>query len=182
MLTLLSSLILSGIFCTSAFAAVITPSRTEISDTIKNGTANAIPFFSNRQRTLSSLANFPACSALLRSLRSFSFFRSLQSFHIQTADAKLPSLSRLGHPLFPLMKKAVHFRELLFSKTGNDLFSQAVSRQVSSALKSLTSVFGMGTGGSSSPLSPDFILSFLSTQTMKNLSSLTSLRLSPSLG
>ena len=52
-------------------------------------------------------------------------------------------------------KKAAHFRELLFYKTGNDLFSQAVSRQVSSALKSLTSVFGMGTGGSSSPSSPD---------------------------
>ena len=36
MLTLLSSLILSGIFCTSAFAAVITPSRTEI--TVPKGT------------------------------------------------------------------------------------------------------------------------------------------------
>ena len=44
---------------------------------------------------------------------------------------------------------------LLFSKTGNVLFSQAASRQVSSALGSLTSVFEMGTGGSSPPLSPD---------------------------
>ena len=79
-------------------------------------------------------------------------------------------------------KKQSTFVNCFSLKTGNDLFSQAVSRQVSSALKSLTSVFGMGTGGSSSPLSPDFILSFLSTQTMKNLSSLTSLRLSPSLG
>ena len=32
---------------------------------------------------------------------------------------------------------------------GEDLFSRAVSSQVSSALMSLTSVFGMGTGGSS---------------------------------
>ena len=79
-------------------------------------------------------------------------------------------------------KKQSTFVNCFSLKTGNDLFSQAVSRQVSSALKSLTAVFGMGTGGSSSPLSPDFILSFLSTQTMKNLSSPTSLRLSPSLG
>ena len=39
--------------------------------------------------------------------------------------------------------------------SGNFLLSQAVSRQVSSTLRSLTSVFGMGTGGSSLPLSPD---------------------------
>ena len=37
---------------------------------------------------------------------------------------------------------------------GNDLISQAVTHQVSSALKSLTAVFGMGTGGPSSLLSP----------------------------
>ena len=43
------------------------------------------------------------------------------------------------------------------TKTGNVLFSQAASRQVSSALGSLTSVFEMGTGGSSPPLSPDHI-------------------------
>ena len=43
-------------------------------------------------------------------------------------------------------------------KTGNDLLSQAASRQVSSALESLTSVFGMGTGVSSPLLSPDLSL------------------------
>ena len=42
-------------------------------------------------------------------------------------------------------------------KTGNVLLSQAASHQVSSALKSLTSVFEMGTGVASSLLSPDFI-------------------------
>ena len=41
-------------------------------------------------------------------------------------------------------------------KTGDVLISQGVAPQVSSALKSLTSVFGMGTGVSSSLLSPDF--------------------------
>ena len=65
-------------------------------------------------------------------------------------------------PDFPLEKsdlclqsEASCLHSLLFTKTGNVLFSRAVSRQVSSALKSLTSVFEMGTGGSSSPLSPD---------------------------
>ena len=41
-------------------------------------------------------------------------------------------------------------------KTGNVLLSQAASHQVSSALKSLTSVFEMGTGVASPLLSPDF--------------------------
>ena len=46
-----------------------------------------------------------------------------------------------------------------YPKTGNDLLSQAASRQVSSALQSLTSVFEMGTGVSSALLSPDLVLS-----------------------
>ena len=41
-----------------------------------------------------------------------------------------------------------------FLKTGNVLLSQAASHQVSSALRSLTSVFEMGTGVTSSLLSP----------------------------
>ena len=40
--------------------------------------------------------------------------------------------------------------------SGNVLLSRVVSNQVPSALKGLTSVFGMGTGGSLSPLSPEF--------------------------
>ena len=40
--------------------------------------------------------------------------------------------------------------------SGNSLLSRAVSHQVSSTLKTLTSVFGMGTGVSSSLSSPDF--------------------------
>ena len=39
-------------------------------------------------------------------------------------------------------------------KSGDDLSSRSVSRQVLSAQESLTSVFGMGTGGSFLPLSP----------------------------
>ena len=45
-----------------------------------------------------------------------------------------------------------------FLKTGNVLLSQAASHQVSSALRSLTTVFEMGTGVTSSLLSPDFLL------------------------
>ena len=46
--------------------------------------------------------------------------------------------------------------ELFSLESGNVLLSRPVSRQVPSALKGLTSVFGMGTGGSLSPLSPEF--------------------------
>ena len=45
-----------------------------------------------------------------------------------------------------------------FYKTGNVLLSQAVARQVSSALRSLTAVFEMGTGVPSPLLSPDLSL------------------------
>ena len=43
-----------------------------------------------------------------------------------------------------------------FVGSGSVLLSRAVSSQVPSALKGLTSVFGMGTGGSPSPLPPEY--------------------------
>ena len=46
---------------------------------------------------------------------------------------------------------------LFYLKSGNDLSSRSVSRQVLSARVSLTSVFGMGTGGSLLPLSPEWL-------------------------
>ena len=49
-----------------------------------------------------------------------------------------------------------------FLGTGVDLSSQAVSRQVLSTRMSLTSVFGMGTGGTSSSLTPAIYLKHLS--------------------
>ena len=42
-------------------------------------------------------------------------------------------------------------------ESGGDLLSRAVSSQVPSALKGLTSVFGMGTGGTPSPLPPEIL-------------------------
>ena len=41
-------------------------------------------------------------------------------------------------------------------ESGSDLLSRAVTSQVPSTHKGLTSVFGMGTGGSPSPLPPEF--------------------------
>ena len=42
-------------------------------------------------------------------------------------------------------------------ESGSDLLSRAVTSQVPSAHKGLTSVFGMGTGGSPSPLPPEML-------------------------
>ena len=47
--------------------------------------------------------------------------------------------------LFIYKQKADTIKYLLF-QTGNDLLSRAASRQVSSAQRSLTTVFEMGTG------------------------------------
>ena len=62
-------------------------------------------------------------------------------------------------------KSPRHRLRLFFVESGNVLLSQVVSNQVPSALKGLTSVFGMGTGGSLSPLSPEncegFVQSFV---------------------
>ena len=47
--------------------------------------------------------------------------------------------------------------QLLYMESGSDLSSRAVSSQVLSALKGLTSVFGMGTGGTPSSLPPEIV-------------------------
>ena len=49
---------------------------------------------------------------------------------------------------------------ITFMESGDVLLSRAVSSQVPSALRGLTSVFGMGTGGSLSPLSPEIEFAF----------------------
>ena len=50
---------------------------------------------------------------------------------------------------------------MLYLESGDDLLSRAVSSQVPSALRGLTSVFGMGTGGTLSPLSPEIEFVFI---------------------
>ena len=51
------------------------------------------------------------------------------------------------------------FRALDAQNPGDDLFSRKAALSVSSALESLTSVFGMGTGMASPPVSPGFLAS-----------------------
>ena len=48
----------------------------------------------------------------------------------------------------------------LYLESGGDLLSRAVTSQVPSALKGLTSVFGMGTGGTPSLLPPEMVSYF----------------------
>ena len=53
--------------------------------------------------------------------------------------------------------------ELMFIgliESGDDLSSQAVASQVLSTREGLTSVFGMGTGGTPQPLSPENVFLF----------------------
>ena len=64
--------------------------------------------------------------------------------------------------------------------SGNVLLSRAVSSQVPSALKGLTSVFGMGTGGTPSPSSPETVNFFFPhTLTTAQLFDLNFLAFSP---
>ena len=78
----------------------------------------------------------------------------------------LPSLVPLPNSSLPLSlrpkttkkEKLEDFSsKLLYLDSGNVLLSRAVSSQVPSALKGLTSVFGMGTGGTPSPSSPEIV-------------------------
>ena len=64
------------------------------------------------------------------------------------------------------MNKKEHLFWDALLESGGDLSSRAVSSQVLSALKGLTSVFGMGTGGTPSPLPPE-IISFLGAEVVK---------------
>ena len=71
--------------------------------------------------------------------------------HAQS-DHDLSSLALQFVWTFP-QKKAPDSGAFFYGRTGDDLLSHTVTRAVSSALESLTSVFGMGTGGTS-PLVP----------------------------
>ena len=54
-------------------------------------------------------------------------------------------------------------------KFGNDLLSHTVTHAVPSALKSLTAVFGMGTGGPSSLWSPKKMCAIISSASIELL-------------
>ena len=61
----------------------------------------------------------------------------------------------------PIMKNSAFQRSYL--ESGDDLLSRAVTSQVPSALKGLTSVFGMGTGVTPSSLSPEMVSCFVTS-------------------
>ena len=65
--------------------------------------------------------------------------------------------------------KNVRLHTFHFSCVGAALFSRAASSQVFSALMSLTSVFGMGTGGPSPPLAPTSVLRLLTDAIYKTV-------------
>ena len=54
-------------------------------------------------------------------------------------------------------KKRTAFQQSFFVKSGNVLLSRVVSNRVPSTMRSLTTVFGMGTGGSFSLLPPEWL-------------------------
>jgi hypothetical protein len=65
-----------------------------------------------------------------------------------------PPVGRRHGSLTLTRKAPCHCRGLV-KGSGSDLLSQAVTRQVPSALEGLTTVFGMGTGVSPPPLPPE---------------------------
>ena len=78
-------------------------------------------------------------------------------FYFITSGDSLRSNRLKSFPIFEWLvyaKKERRHNLLSFLCVGADLSSRAASRQVLSTRMSLTSVFGMGTGGSSSLLTP----------------------------
>ena len=57
----------------------------------------------------------------------------------------------------PMQQKEAPHSRCFYLESGSDLSSRAVSSQVLSALKGLTAVFGMGTGGTPSSLPPEMV-------------------------
>ena len=110
-----------------------------------------------RDLLFSKTGNAHFVNLLVRSSGRFALLNRISFSTSTRISLRCPVL----HALLRKAKRASYFHSLLFCKTGNVLFSQAVARQVSSALESLTSVFEMGTGGSSPPLSPDFLAPLL---------------------
>ena len=94
---------------------------------------------------------------------AYAALRARLSFYIFYLFYTIQSFEKLGK------KKDcidITLRNLL--ESGSVLFSRAVSSQVLSALRGLTSVFGMGTGGSLSLLPPEILFPFLPSSFPEN--------------
>ena len=92
-------------------------------------------------------------SSFWRAKKSESIF-TMNSDHLAPQVGLEPTTTRLTAECSAI--------ELLRNiESGSDLSSRAVSSQVLSALESLTSVFGMGTGGTSPSLPPEIVNLFV---------------------
>lgn len=94
---------------------------------------------------------------------AYAALRARLSFYIFYLFYTIQSFEKLGKK-----KDCVDITLRNLLESGSVLFSRAVSSQVLSALRGLTSVFGMGTGGSLSPLPPEILFSFLSSSFPEN--------------
>ena len=101
----------------------------------------------------------PLCASLLR-FRACPVKAIGLPFHLRDGDDGIRThdpllagqvLSQLSYTPFPFRGRVPESFPL---RVGSDLSSQTVSSQVFSALQSLTTVFGMGTGGPSALLEP----------------------------
>ena len=77
-------------------------------------------------------------------------------------DSAAPNATRMTATPTPFMRSIAAKKEAprlrcFYLESGSDLSSRAVSSQVLSALKGLTAVFGMGTGGTPSSLPPEMV-------------------------
>ena len=68
-------------------------------------------------------------------------------------------------------KRLAFFRQVFSNYPGSFLLSRAVTSQVSSALQSLTTVFGMGTGVTSVLSPPSYLIQYQFIFQMLNLNS-----------
>ena len=91
--------------------------------------------------------------------------RSIASYLPQLLPKLLPTFR---NSQFHKKKDCVDITLRNLLESGSVLFSRAVSSQVLSALRGLTSVFGMGTGGSLSLLPPEILFPFLPSSFPEN--------------
>ena len=80
----------------------------------------------------------------------------------ESPQCGVPTIEAADSPSPEFTKKKARLSTSLL-ESGGDLLSRTVTSQVPSALKGLTSVFGMGTGGTPSSLPPEMVSCFRET-------------------
>ncbi len=85
--------------------------------------------------------------------------RAREAEHTLTLSISAKTSTQAVHQA---QKNEGSFHFLRYLESGSDLLSRPVTRQVPSALRGLTAVFGMGTGGTLSSLPPENVNLFVS--------------------